>query len=290
MSTFLKTISEKICFGFFILTLAIIPSVLKTQTVKAAIIDTVFAKDATTLPASLDLDARKKLLTKVLNTTLSEIDGLKIKLSSLDLDDNWNKINDGFLNDLADFKSYNESFNKKINADNITLDEIKNLAKEMIDWREKNYTPKLKEINNMTFIFDEESLLKITQGRFDKISSDIKKLSKQNYINTSKLKTLLPKAEKSLKNSKDAQGEAKELFFKSFEYLIPTTDTNASSTNGIATSTVSEINNETTDDTKQETPVEIQDSIRTLLKNSLTEIKNTYDIFFQMNNEIKKYL
>jgi hypothetical protein len=283
MGTLLKTISEKICFGILVLTLAIIPSVFKTQTAKAAIIDTVLAKDASNLPTSLDLDARKKILNKVLDTTQTEVEGLKNKLNGIDLDDDWNIIRDGFLSNLADFKSYNESFSKKVNSDTITTEEIKNLAKDMIDWREKNYTPKLKEITNMTFIFDEESLLKIAQGRLDKISSDIKKLSKQNYINTNKLKTLLPKAEKSLNKSTSYQNEAKDLFIKSFADFIKAKNENASSTEKEAAIIIPA-------DEKQETPIEIQDSIRNLLKNSLTEIKNTYDIFFQMNNEIKKYL
>lgn len=283
MKTFLNTISKKAYFGILILALAIVPAIFKVQSAKAGVIDTVFAKDASNLPSSLDLEARKKILNKVLETTLSEIDGLKNKLNSIDLDDNWTKIRDIFLNDLSDFKSYNESFNKKANRDETTLEGIKELAKEMIIWREKTYTPKLKEITNMTFIFDEENLLKISQERLDKISGDIKKLSKQNYINTVKLKSLLPKAEKSLNNSKNYQSEAKDLFFKSFSDLIETTEENASGTE-------KEILPITSEDKKQETTVKIQDLIRNLLKNSLTEIKNTYDIFFQMNNEIKKYL
>lgn len=293
MKTFLKTISEKAALGIFIFTLAIIPSFFKTQSAKAGVIDTVLAKDTSNLPAVLDLETRKKILNKVFETTQSEINGLEKKLNDLNLSDNLEKINESFLNDLSGFKSYNKSLSEKANSDEISLEEIKSMAKEIKDWRETTYTPKLKEITNMTFIFDEENLLKIAQERIEKISGDIKKLSRQNYINTEKLKTLLSKAEKALQAAKDNQNEAKNLFLKSFESLVKT-EKNASSTEQqeiISTmSIIAEQPKEAVSEVEEETPAEIQESVRNSLKDSLKNIKGTYDIFFQMNSEIKKYL
>ncbi len=289
----MRNILKTTILGLLIPVFSFIPMFSKIQPAKAAtfeFIGTALAKD--NKASSLDLEARKKLLDRVSKNTKSEISGLEDKLNSLDLSDDWAKIKDKFLSDLADFGSYNDSFDAKATDSTTTLDQIKALAKELKDWRETTYTPELKDISNMTFIFDLENMLGISHDRFDKISSDVNKLDSQGIIKTDTLKKYLAQAQKSLDNADGFKNDAKDLFLKSMSDFAGIPEV-ASSTQQEATSTgqTDQLKkNQTPDLNIRQTAPEIQNSITNSLKDSIKEIKATYDIFFQMNDTIKKYL
>ncbi|MBI5401311.1 hypothetical protein HZB05_00565 [Candidatus Wolfebacteria bacterium] len=246
------------------------------QTIDISINKTALAKEKNT-EKSLDLDARKNILNKIIDTAQSEINGLKEKLNDFDLNEDWQKIRNEFLNNLSDLQSYYQTLEEKISGE-ITIEDVKIMAKELKNWREKNYTFELKKITNMILIFETENILKIAGGRMDKISADVKKLAKQNIIKTDVLKIYLSQAEKHLENAEGYKKDAKDLYFKTMNNIFGITEQQE------ATSTEKETI------IKKEDVKEIQDSIRNLIKESITELRATYDIFFKMNDKIKKYL
>ena len=255
------TATSKICFA---------------QTLDISISKTALAKGEKT-EESLDLETRKKILTKIIDTAQSEINGLKEKLNSFDVNEDWQKIRDEFLNNLSNLQSYYQTLEEKFSGE-ITIEDIKIMAKELKDRREKNYTSELKKITNMILIFETEDILKIVNGRMNKISADVKKLAKQNLIKTDVLKIYLSQAEKHLKNAEGYKKDAKDLYFKTIDGILGITEQQE------ATSTEKETI------IKKEDMTEIQDSIRNLIKESIMELRATYDIFFKMNDRIKKYL
>lgn len=219
----------------------------------------------------LDIDARKQILINILESSQTEIAGLKDRLSKLKLDnDEWKNIKEELLNNLTNFEDYSKDNIDRINSTStpITIEDIKDLAKDLKDWRENKYTPELNRTSNMILIFESANFLKITQSRFDKISADIKKLDKQGMIKTSALKTYSIQIDKHLKNIRILNDSAKKLFLKS---MAPAEE--------VATST-EEILNQTAEAKTQEN---LQDTIRKMITDSLKELKITYEIFFQMN-------
>lgn len=232
----------------------------------------------------LDIDARKQILISVLESSQTEISDLKDSLSSIDTnDDDWNKIKNSLLDTLSGFQDYYQKDEDKINDTDspITLDEIKTLAKDLKDWRENTYSPELDKITNMILIFKTDDFLNITQSRFDKISSDVKKLDKQKLIKTDSLKSYLKQADSHLKNIKTLNDTAKKLFLKSM--LPAPTDESSTSTQSLNDAS----KNSASDNQTAQTQEDVQGTIRKIVKDSLKELKTTYEIFFLMNDKIK---
>lgn len=229
---------------------------------------------------TLDLETRIKILKNVSEIAESEIDSLKNKLDKIEAENNWKKIKESAVKNLDQFKNYYVDFKNKLDPKKISSEDVKILAKELKDWREKNYSPELKEIINMILVFETENLLKISKIRLDKISGDIKKMDRQNIIKTDSLKNYFGQAEKRYKNSVKLWEDSKNLFLKSkIESISPKKEDNLEK----------EAVKKDLDE-KEKIQPEIQDSARDLLRESLKEIKAVYDIFFQMNEEMKKYL
>ncbi len=230
----------------------------------------------------LDLNARKQILNDVLTESNGEIKDLETKLNSLNLNNNWNDIRQNFLNNLSDYQDYYQKKSDEI-ANATTVDEIKSIAKSLKNWRENIYSPKLEEITNLFLLSGNSSLLNITQNRIDKISDDINKIDKQHLMKTDDLKNYFAKANKYFQNSKKFNSNANNLYFQE-----ETASQDAASTTENATS--SEINSTSTNQIAPDNGIDIQISVRNLIEKSLKEIKATYEIFFQMNNQIKKSL
>mgnify|MGYP001564361056 CR=1 FL=1 len=224
--------------------------------------------------SELDIESRKQILINVLEFSKNEVSSLKDGLLNLKLDnDTWQQIRDEFLNKLSSFSDYYQGAEDKINSTSspLTIDDVKSLASALKDWRENTYSPELDKIINMLLIFGTDNLLKTTQSRFDKISSDVKKLDKQHFVKTDALKNYLSQADKHLKNMKRSIDGAKKIFLKS---IINSDAKNTSDKDVVKSADI-------------KTQENSQDTIRKMAKDSLKELKITYEIFFSMNNNMK---
>lgn len=221
----------------------------------------------------MDIESRKQLLINVLESSQVEVNALKERLVNLKLEgEEWQKIRENLLNTLSEFNDYYQDAKDSINSTSsaITLEEVKDLAKDLKEWRESTYTPELDKIINMVLIFESENFLKITQSRFDKVSADIKKLDKQKMIRTDSLKNYLSQIDKHLKNVRILNDGVKNLFLKS---MAPVEE---------------EIIDENEINTEETGPKEnMQDTIKKMVIDSLKELKTAYEIFFAMNDKIK---
>ncbi len=244
-------------------------------------IDTAFAKEATTSDI-LTADERIVILKTIISSSQDEISNLKDKLADLQLDNQWARTKDNFLNQLATSSNYYDSLSNQLDAKDITIDEIKSTAKDLKDWRETTYTPQLKEISNLILLSQSDVVYHIVQNRHNKISGDLKRLDKQKLVNTDILKKYLSQAEKSIKNAKDLNDQAKDLYYiVSVEPLQPKKDAEqADQTETISTTKESIF----TDQPKQDP----QDIVNDLSKASLKELKTAYELFFKMNDWIRK--
>lgn len=157
------------------------------------------------------------------------------------------------------------------------MEEVKSIAADLKAWRETTYSPALKEAGNLILIFQTEAVHGVVQLRSVKIGNDIKKLDRQKLVNTEVLKKYLAQAEHSIKNARTLTNKAKDVYF--IESVAPLQPKQKS-----ATSTV----DETPTPAEDTTPTDPQDQVRDLAKESIKELKTAYELFFKMNDRIRK--
>ena len=243
----------------------------------ASLINTAIAKEEDVLTA----DQRKAILKEIISSSQSEIDNLTATLNDLKLDEAWGVARDHFVATLATSSEYYASLETRLNKEDVPLEEIKSIAADLKTWRETTYSPALKEAGNLILIFQTEAVHGVVQLRSVKIGNDIKKLDRQKLVNTEVLKKYLAQAEHSIKNARTLTNKAKDVYFiESIAPLQPKQKAAAKS----ATSTV----DETLTPAEDTTPTDPQDQVRDLAKESIKELKTAYELFFKMNDRIRK--
>lgn len=242
-----------------------------------AFINTAIAKEEDVLTA----DQRKAILGEIISSSQSEIENLTDALNDLKLDEAWAIARDHFIATLATSSEYYTGLETRLNKEDVSLDEIKSIAADLKAWRETTYSPALKEAGNLILIFQTATVHSVVQLRSVKIGNDIKKLDRQKLVNTDVLKKYLTQAEHSIKNAKTLTNKAKDIYFiESVAPLQPKQKALLKS----ATSTADEIL-----PPSEETPsTDPQDQVRDLAKESIKELKTAYELFFKMNDRIRK--
>ena len=251
-----------------------LPSLVNTAIAKEESVR--HTQDAT---PELTIEQRKDILAEIITASQSEVKNLQEKLTILDLDEDWSLARKQFLTRLATSSAYYSSLEDRLTRETVTLDEVKSIAKELRDWRETVYTPELKVAGNMLLIYQTDDVRRIVQARNEKIANDIKKLDRQKLVNTDTLKKYLGQADKSIKNAAVLNTKAKELYFiEPIEPLQSRTLHQEALTEVITP----------TDAVIAEEPIDTQDQVRELSKEALKELKSAYELFFKMNDRIRK--
>jgi len=210
--------------------------------------------------------SQKDALKKILELTALEIKDLQSQLNKLkDLSADHVKLKNQFLLDLENYLKNLESFNNELSADGAILDPIQNLAAKLKSWRENVYNPAAQNIVTFLLIYREQTILKIADDRYDRISSDVKKLALAKLFETDELEILLNEAAANLKAAHALNDEAKIALTKLLESP--------------------EINNVQNSEEKPQLS-----DVQELVKKSLAKIKVVYQIFFEMSSLVKKLL
>ncbi|OGM92756.1 hypothetical protein A2372_01035 [Candidatus Wolfebacteria bacterium RIFOXYB1_FULL_54_12] len=254
------------------------PSVQATE-ITTSLINTAIAKEES--PEVLTAEQRKAILKEVISASQHEIATLTETLNDLKLDDAWSLARDHFVATLATSSEYYTGLETRLAEEDISLDEIKSIAADLKEWRETTYTPALKETGNLILIIQTETVHGVVQLRATKIGNDIKKLDKQKLVNTDVLKKYLAQAEHSLKNAQILTDKAKDIYFTaSVVPFQPKKEGSADKLNSIAPQEQSPA--------EELAEIDSQDQVRDLAKESLKEIKAAYELFFKMNDRIRK--
>lgn len=245
-------------------------------------INTAVAKETT--PDILTTDQRISILQEIASSSQDEIAGLTDKLKDLQLDDQWSIARDHFINALATSSEHYAKIGEQLNKKDISLDEVKTTAKDLKDWREAIYTPQLKEVGNLILVFQTESVRSIIEARDTMISNDLKKLDRQKLVNTDTLKKYLTQAEKSIGTARDLNDKAKDLYYAAsvIPFQQPKDEIKSPEAQDMEKAPKEAV---TTTDPQDK---DVQDQIRDLSKESLKELKTAYELFFRMNDRIRK--
>ncbi len=217
-----------------------------------------------------DLEARKKILSEVLSLSLDEISKLTAKINNLPVFTEGSpekELREEYKANLETYTAYYTEQSKKLAA--LTkIDEAKNLAQEIKDYRDKTYNPQVQKIVNFVLLFYNEDVLKVANARFEKISADIKKLGKLGYLKAGAFTNELKLAAENLSAARTFLEEAKNAVLAGQPESEKLTLKDAA-TRG-----------------QEQPPVEPNK----LVESSLNKVKNTYEIFLQVGKDIRKLL
>lgn len=232
--------------------------IFETKTVLAATStsSTLLSVDAANLAPEEKLAKAKDDLTKALDLSLKKVDSLKGRLNELNFPElsQEEKLKNEALEDLQAYADYynkaKEDLEKKT-----SLEEVKDLAKDVKEHRDTTYTPGVEKIVRFILVFYNEQVLGVANDRLGKIEADVKKLDKLGVIKESDFRGKLDEAGRLLEEAHELQGGAKKIILS-------------------ATST---------DLTKEKEP-----SAKDMIEKSLNNVKKVYDIFLELNQAVKK--
>ena len=229
-----------------------------------------------------EIGARKTALSKIFDLTLLEDNNLKAKLEDLEnLNENQEIVRTALLNSLAENENAYREMRTRLEEAS-TLKEIKQLASDFKIWRSTVYNPKVEKIVSFALIFRQKNILDTAFQRLEKIKSDLEKLSGAKLIKREEFDKLLAKANSSLSESDALIKQAENLMMLDFKDLLPVPGITASSTETMIASEPAENSTTSNKSVKKELP-----TLKTLLDESLRQIKSAYSIFTDISKSVK---
>ncbi len=218
----------------------------------------VSAETSASLAPEEKLSKAKEDLTKALDLSLKKVDSLRSRLDELNFPElsREEELKNEALSNLDAYTDYYGKAKEDLEKKN-SLEEVKNLAKDVKEHRDTIYTPGVEEIVRFVLVFYNEDVLGTANDRLSKIETDVKKLDKLGVIKEANFRGKLDDADKLLQKAATLQGGAKEIILS-------------------ATST---------DLMKERKP-----SAKEMIENSLNNIKSVYTIFLELNQAVKKAL
>lgn len=253
-----------------------------------------------------EIQIRKEALGKITNLSLVEIKNLENRLSSFDFkSDTQIKIKEKFLEILDNNKKYSEDLKIKTENNELTLEEVKNLAQEYKDWRDENYNIYVKKLTVFILTFQEKNVLETANTRLEKIIVDLGKLENAKLIKKEDTWKYIDSAMKSLTDAQIFNSNAEKIIINAIEKDIiniatstPEIITNTATTTPekieeLITKPAEESLASSTAQLATSTPIKViteEDAAQTLIEKSLKEIKNAYNDFISISNKVRAKL
>jgi len=232
--------------------------------------------------------SKQQIFYKVTDLFDAELKNLNDNLNGAKIEDNseFTQKRNEFLKELSDFNNYNKDLKEKI-SNTGSAEDLKNLAINFKDWREKTYNSQAQIIINFALLLKQKEVSATAIERFGKIEKDIKKLTNLGVEQTQKLNSLLNDSKTKLNLADESFQKAKTILndylsaSSSQEDIANATSTAATST--IATSTESATSTLLIASEKQFDTSKFQE----LIKESFEKIKSAYEIFLEMSALVK---
>lgn len=220
-----------------------------------------------------NVEARKAALQKVAEFSITETKDFIKKLSAFkNLSPTYIQLQNFLLDSLENLLVFQTEFLKKLEKEGLTLEEIKALAVDFKEWREKVYAAEIKKVLNFTLVFQAGNILKISDARFQNISLDLRRFRNSQVIDVGVLQPILESAGTALSAARSFHTEALAALLN----YLPA----ATSTNSLATTTVSLPFGEGT--------AEID--IKSLVADIISKVKEAYKKFLLMSQMVDKMI
>jgi hypothetical protein len=243
-------------------------TLIEVQEMTQNLINTQDQETATSTPEKTEIDLRLEVFWKVLELSIKESEDIINQLNALkDLTEQENNLRSRLLDKFNGFLDFYKGQKENLSQfENIDLTAVKKIAQDFKDWRENDYLSVFETATDFLLINQQKTVLTMTENRYQKISFDIAKLKKTNLKGIDQLEKYLNQAADSIKSAETAWQEAKNNFWQ-----LTTATSTATSSSATAAENQSL-------------------SIKDLIGESLNKIKDTYQIFIEMSNLVRKLL
>lgn len=285
------------------------------ETVQDKLDNLVQIKDENKTP---DLAFRVDAFAKVVEFSQFELKDLRVKLLALDLKKEpeiavWQEK---ALSQIELLTEFLDEMEQAVDVEDLSLTDITALAKDFKVWRDANYLPLVGAVGDYILITQQTRAIDTATKRADKIEADLVKLKKARF-KTADLERLLEKARAFIDEASNLNSQNREMFLAAIAPPVPklTAAENASSTTSASSSLPSPFPVTSSSETSPETtpallniasttagatatssvatstdPTQPVSSIRDLVKDSLINIKKSYQIFIEMSDLVRKLL
>ncbi|KKW47775.1 MAG: hypothetical protein UZ00_C0001G0031 [Parcubacteria group bacterium GW2011_GWA1_60_11] len=173
------------------------------------------ASGRTTVQPTEEFRLQKTLLQKIIGCMGSETDAMEATLRDLgdipasdsvsaDLQD----VRDEFVMTLEEYRGRFDAEARRL-REIPELKDVKQFAKDLLEWREKTYRPALQQMLALSSIVHGKESLKTASTRIQKINAALRTLG---LAGNRELRTLLEKAAKNLKDADALNAKALDLF------------------------------------------------------------------------------
>lgn len=263
----------------------------ETKTLDQSVADFVTAKDEVgpeeKLSPEEELGYRKKVVDNALSLSLKEVSTLKKRIEDISLNDKnadrARKEISALLNGLE--VHYKEAQKLAEKADDI--EKIKELASAERDYRETKHGSIVSRTLDFILVFQTEPLIKNAEVRYEKISSDLKKLERANLISVGKFSKEMEEAKKYIENARSLITKA-----KASAIISEKEESKEEATAGEVKTELLSVENNPVREESAETKKEETSSPtpRELSEAAITNLKSGYDSFIKISASVKKSL
>jgi hypothetical protein len=213
-----------------------------------------------------ELAARKEALVKIFELTLLEDQDLKTRLSNLqELKPEYEEMRELLLNVFTENENAYRVMNKRLNEAK-QIEDVKQLATDFKNWRNAVYNPKVDQILSFVLVFQQEKTLRIARDRFQKIQSDLDKLTAAKRIKKEDVADLLQKSLLHLSLAEEFHARAQRTVITAIRQELIAAD----------------------EQTKEILTEEKQPSAKELIAKSIEQIKLTYKDFISIGKVVRE--
>ncbi|MFA6136279.1 MAG: hypothetical protein WC705_02890 [Candidatus Paceibacterota bacterium] len=163
-----------------------------------------------------ETDLRIKIVKSVIDLSLGQVEDSKEKLEMISFPqtDDWTKIREKFIKTLDEFSVfYKDQISKIDNNDQISIEDLKEMAKNIETKKTLEIDAFLYKLNNVIAVFNISEILELADQRLEKVSIDINKIYSKKLTKNPALKNLLDQASGYIEDGHQLNDKSKEIIF-----------------------------------------------------------------------------
>jgi hypothetical protein len=264
-------------------------------------------EDDITIPLTkkenLEVQLRKEIILNILDVSLSQINGTRNQLASStnplkeEQKENWDEVYKYLIDLLDQDIFYYQDIKKEIeNNTDLTVSDLKNLAKTLENTKVSKIDKDIAKANNVLAALNVKKILSIANERLEKVGNDIKKIYSNKLIKNQALKNLYNQSASKIKLASDLSQLSWEAILKT--YTANTTTSTQEFIESIKEKIIEQKINSISDNNKlqiNDSELKInQDDIDSYISKNINEaynnIKSAYEIFVNMSINLKKLI
>lgn len=234
-----------------------------------------------------DLANRKRIIAGALGLSFQEIIAVRERINALNIDEGNNlwTIRKTILEWLVNEESLFKTADLRLNADNLSLEEIQNIAKDIQNHRSANYNRNLANALDFIFAMEVSRFTDIAHDRFNRVNYDLQRIERAGLIRRNLFATEMAKARTMIDGAKVLTQRA--ITLSEAIYLPPAQNTKETIDSLSATT------NKPTTATTEEAPVttieELSNS-RSLSEAAIMNLRLAYGEFTKISTTIRRNL